>query len=219
MRFGLFLAPLVLVAVAIAAPVKPDPLTVLKKTDRELREVLVNEKEETLKKKKIRALVKNLFDFREMGKKALGKDTWKEMSDKQKDEFIEAFTGIVTNASVKRLEVYETDSVVYKPPKTKDNKATITVHTFQDGIESILVYKMIHDDEEWKTWDLVIDDLSTYRNYRGQFDQILKSKTIDELIALLQKKVEKEEEKRTADDRKSESEKKASAESDATSSK
>jgi phospholipid transport system substrate-binding protein len=41
---------------------------------------------------------------------------------------------------------------------------------------------------EWQAWDLIIDDLSTMRNYREQFKTILETKTLTELIEILKKK-------------------------------
>jgi Toluene tolerance, Ttg2. len=45
----------------------------------------------------------------------------------------------------------------------------------------------------WKAWDLVIDDLSTARNYKDQFSQILKDKSFAELIDIISKKADEAE--------------------------
>ena len=39
-------------------------------------------------------------------------------------------------------------------------------------------------------WDLVIDDLSTARNYKEQFGKILETKSIQDLIEILRKKAD-----------------------------
>ena len=46
----------------------------------------------------------------------------------------------------------------------------------------------------WMAWDLVIDDLSTARNYKEQFSTILKTKTFAELLEIVKKKADENEE-------------------------
>ena len=46
---------------------------------------------------------------------------------------------------------------------------------------------------KWMAWDLVIDDLSTARNYKDQFSQILKTKSFAELIDIISKKADEAE--------------------------
>ena len=57
----------------------------------------------------------------------------------------------------------------------------------------MLEYKMSMVDGKWKAWDLVIDDLSTARNYKDQFSQILKTKSFAELIDIISKKADESE--------------------------
>jgi len=45
-------------------------------------------------------------------------------------------------------------------------------------------------DGQWKVWDLLIGDMSTVRTYREQFTELLKTKTINELTSLIQKKAD-----------------------------
>ena len=46
-------------------------------------------------------------------------------------------------------------------------------------------------DSSWIAWDLVIDDLSTARQYKESFSKILKTKSPDDLITTLEEKAEK----------------------------
>ena len=51
-----------------------------------------------------------------------------------------------------------------------------------------MTYKLLAEDSTWKAWDLIIDDLSTARNYGEQFKKILQTSNVDGLIAKLEKK-------------------------------
>lgn len=162
-----------------------DPVAIIRKKDGELQKLL---REKPAKTERIKVLINGIFDFEELGKKALGPDLWKGMSPDQQKRFVKAFREMVENSSVKKLEAYQSDSASYDPPELREGKANVTSHVFSKGQESIVVYKLIVKDGEWKAWDLVIDDLSTAGNYGDQFKKILQTSDMDGLIARLEKK-------------------------------
>ena len=126
---------------------------------------------------RIKVLINGIFDFEELGKKALGPDLWKGMSPDQQKRFVKSFREMVENSSVKKLEAYQSDSTAYDPPELREAKATVTSHVFSKGQESIVVYKLFLKEGEWKAWDLIIDDLSTAGNYGDQFRKISRPRT------------------------------------------
>lgn len=170
-------------AAKTAAP--GDPVAIIRKKDAELQKLL---REKPANTERIKVLVNGIFDFEELGKKALGPDLWKGMSPDQQKRFVKAFREMVENSSIKKLEAYQSDSTAYDPPELRESKATVTSHVFSKGQESIVVYKLFVKDGEWRAWDLVIDDLSTAGNYGDQFKKILQTSNMDGLIARLEKK-------------------------------
>ncbi len=180
-----------------------DPMEILSKKDRELQSLLKSDSSQTEKgKQEISRLINGIFNLEELGRKSLGSATFKKMTEEQKKRFLSAFKNILETNTMEQLESYQTDSVVYEKAKVSSSgkKAKITAHAYFRGKETIYQYKMMLKDEEWKTWDLVIDDLSTYLNYKEQFRKILKKKTIEELIERLEKKVSKKADKESAKD-------------------
>jgi hypothetical protein len=83
----------------------------------------------------------------------------------------------------------------------------VTAHVWNKGTESVVTYKLLAEDTTWKAWDLIIDDLSTARNYGEQFKKILQTSNIDGLIAKLEKKANEGGDTRGADNLKAKSEK------------
>jgi phospholipid transport system substrate-binding protein len=191
-------------APAFSAP--GDPVAVIKKKDAELQKML-RDKEASKKTDRIKVLINGIFDFEELGKRALGPETWKTMTPDQQKRFVKAFREMVENASVKKLEVYQSDSSTYDPPDIGEGKASVTAHVYSKGSESVVTYKLLAKDSTWKAWDLVIDDLSTARNYGEQFRKILQTSNIDGLIAKLEKKGTGAVDGKPADSMKSKSEK------------
>lgn len=171
-----------------------DPVKLIESKNIELQKLLKEKasSQTKAKKEKIKKLINDIFDFEELGRKSLGSKTYATFSDQQKVRFTQAFKTMVENSSMKRLEVYQSDSTQYEKPdfKKKNQKANVTAHTFYKGRESILVYKLFVLEGKWRAWDLVIDDLSTRRQYKERFSKVLKKKSIDELIAMLEKKAQ-----------------------------
>jgi phospholipid transport system substrate-binding protein len=173
-------------ALSAHAATPGDPVAIIKKKDAELQKLL---RDPAKKTDRIKVLINGIFDFQELGKRALGPDTWKTMTPDQQKRFVTAFKGMVENASVKKLEAYQSDSTSYDAPEVEGSKASVTSHVWNKGTESIVTYKlMVEGDTAWKAWDLIIDDLSTARNYGEQFHKILQTSNMDGLIAKLDKK-------------------------------
>lgn len=193
-----------------AAAAAGDPVAIIKKKDSELQKML-REKDSAKKTDRLKVLINGIFDFEELGKRALGPEIWKTMTPAQQSRFVKAFKGMVENASVKKLEVYKSDSTAYDAPEITDGKANVTSHVFTNGTESIVTYKLQVEDTTWKAWDLIIDDLSTARNYGEQFRKILQTSNMDGLIAKLEKKSGEVSDGKATDSMKSKSEKAASA--------
>jgi phospholipid transport system substrate-binding protein len=173
--------------------VSSDPLVDLIKSKNEKLQQLLSRKSQKdfpQRDKKIKELISSLFDFQEMGRKSLSRRVYDSLTAVQRKQFVEAFKEMLENTSIKKLELYKADSTFYDEPVYNKNKvkAKVTAHTFMDGQESVVVYKMFLKNGRWRGWDLVIDDLHTTRNYKTLFDKILKKKTFQELIKLLEDK-------------------------------
>ncbi len=197
----------VLTAGAMAFAANPgDPVAIIKKKDAELQKML-RDKAASKQTDRLKVLINGIFDFEELGKRALGPDTWKTMTPDQQKRFVKAFREMVENASVKKLEAYESDSSTYEAPEITNGKASVTAHVWNKGTESVVTYKLLAEDSTWKAWDLIIDDLSTARNYGEQFKKILQTSNIDGLIAKLEKKANEGGDTKSADNLKAKSEK------------
>jgi len=182
-----------------------DPVSVIRSKDQDLQKLL-RDKNASQKTGQLKTLINGIFDFEELGKRALGNKTWATTTPAQQKRFVTAFKSMVENSSVKKLEAYQSDSTRYDIPEIEGDHTSVTAHVFSKGQESIVVYKLLLKAGTWKAWDLVIDDLSTAANYGEQFRKILQGSNMDSLIAKLEKKAAGEESK--ADNVKSATDKK-----------
>lgn len=183
----------VLVAAAtVLAVAAPDPVGMVRAKDTELRALLKQQKKAATpeRREKIKTLINSVFDFQELGRRALPSQTWKSATPEQQNAFVTEFRRMVENSSVKQLDSYESDSSSYQPAKITGDKCEVTVNMWNKGTMSVVVYKMKQENGQWRAWDFVIDDLSTMRNYRDQFSKILKEKDLDGLIETIRKKAD-----------------------------
>jgi len=187
----------VLIAVACAslmAFAADDPVAAIKKKDTELQALLKKSSRNAKEMERVKSLLNDSFDFELLAKKSLSAKDWNAQDEASQQKFVAEFQRMVRNSSAKRLELYRADSTIYEPAKMKGaEEARVTAHLWNQGKESVLEYKMSIVNGNWKAWDLVIDDLSTARNYKDQFSQILKTKSFAELIDVISKKADEAE--------------------------
>jgi phospholipid transport system substrate-binding protein len=178
-------------AVAPAQAAPADPVTKIRTQDAELQKLL-RDKNVSQQTTRVKALINGIFDFEELGRRALGTASWNKMTAAQKTRFVKAFKAMVENSSVKRLEAYSSDSTRYEPAVVNGERATVKASVYSKGSVSLVEYKLHLKDGEWRAWDLVIDDLSTAGNYGDQFRKILQKNTFDNLIERLEKRAKQD---------------------------
>ncbi len=171
-----------------------DPVQAIRKKDAELQTLLKKKSTSAKEKERVKTLLNESFDFKMLAAKSLPSAVWKAQTPADQEKFASEFERMVRNSSAKRLELYRADSTIYEPAKMKGtDQARVVAHTWNKGKETILEYKMSLNGNQWKAWDLVIDDLSTARNYKEQFAKILETKTFAELTDIIKNKADQSE--------------------------
>jgi len=145
--------------------------------------------------KRIKFLSSGLFDFSKMAERSLPKKTLDTVSKNLKAEFSKEFQRMIENSSVnkfKNTKYTPADSTIYEEAKYKKDGAEVwvSIHSWSKGKDMLMVYKMDKEGDSWRVWDLVIDDLSTTRNYQDQFKSILETKSFKELIKTVKEKAD-----------------------------
>lgn len=185
---------IMLACASLMAFAAEDPVATIKKKDAELQALLKKQTRNAKETERVKSLLNDSFDFGLLAKKSISASDWKAQDAATQEKFTTEFQRMVRNSSAKRLELYRADSTIYEPAKMKGtDEARVTAHLWYKGKESVLEYKMSLVNDNWKAWDLVIDDLSTARNYKDQFSQILKTKSFAELIDVISKKADEAE--------------------------
>ena len=151
------------------AAVEESPVEIIKNRNKTVEEIIGNKDEvkgET--KERLKDIINSFMDFNELSRLALGK-YWKERTKQEKRDFVNVFQQLIRNSSVKKLEIYRADRMVYEEPEINGSKAKVTTIAYKKRKQFEITYKMHKVDNEWKTYDMEIDGVSTARSYRDSF--------------------------------------------------
>ena len=139
------------------------------------------------KKKEIVEIVTPMFNFSLMSKLTLGKKHWPSLTKDQKDKFTKLFTKRLKDSYLDKMMLYTDEKIEYKESVQVGKKVQIpTILTSKDNKISML-YKLYKSKQGWRIYDIEIQGVSLISTYRSQFDEILRNKTVDDLLAKLEK--------------------------------
>jgi len=173
---------------AAVADDKKDAEEVLKgKLEQVISVLEKKELNEEAKKKEIVEIVTPMFNFSLMSKLTLGKKHWPGLTKDQKEKFIELFTKRLKDSYLDKMMLYSDEKIEYKEPVQIKKKVHIpTILTSKDNKISML-YKLYKSKQTWRIYDIEVQGVSLISTYRSQFDEILRNKTIDDLLVKLEK--------------------------------
>ena len=155
--------------------------------------LLVLEKKElslSQKGEEIIKIIDEVFDYELMAKIALGKETWNNLSVEKQKEFVKIFETKLKNSYVEKLELYNDQKVKIIGLKPHNN-TRLQLETELIGKEGSYkinynFYNKSKDKEQWLIYDVDLVGVSIIQTYRQQFSGLLKEKTFDEMLALLE---------------------------------
>ena len=142
-----------------------------------------------IKKEKLRGIYKDMFDEMEFSRRTLTRN-WNKLSPAQRIEFVDLFEQILEKTYIDKIMNYTNEKIVfYKETMVSETQAEIQSKVITSSKEIPIFYRMILKDGKWKTYDVVVENVSLVQNYRTQFNEILTSNTPEQLLEILRKKV------------------------------
>ena len=138
------------------------------------------------------AQMRDLFDIKDLTRRALV-DHQKEISDAQLTELSDTLQGLVQRAYLKQLRsnlTYDVDYLSEAPQGDSTLVKTVIKAQHKGKPTSITVDYLLHQDGgKWSVYDVITDDVSMLRNYRSQFNRIIKNEKVEGLLAKMKKKL------------------------------
>lgn len=142
-----------------------------------------------IKKEKLRAIYKDMFDEIEFSRRTLARN-WNKFSPAQRSEFVQLFEQILEKSYIDKILDYKNEKIdFYKENMISENQAEIQTRVVTSSKEIPIFYRMILKNGKWKAYDVVVENVSLVQNYRTQFNDILSENTPAQLLEILRKKV------------------------------
>ena len=135
-------------------------------------------------------IIDEVFDYELMARIALGKETWNTLTNEKQKEFVKVFENKLKKSYIEKLELYNDQKVQILGLKPYNN-TRLQLETELVGKEgnykiNYNFYNKSKDKEEWLIYDVDLVGVSIIQTYRQQFSGLLKEKTFDEMLVLLE---------------------------------
>ncbi len=175
---------------AVADIVPPDVLA--KNTTNEVLRIVKQDRDiKSGNNKKILDLVEEKilpnFDFRQMTRLAVGKN-WSKATPAQQDGLVNEFRTMLVRTYSASLSSVADYKIEFKPFRLAPGETDVTVNTevSKPGAPPIPInYRMEKQDEGWKVYDVLVDNVSMVTVYRSSFTSEVRKGGIDGLLATL----------------------------------
>jgi len=130
----------------------------------------------------IRDTVHDLFDVDDMARRALGQH-WKGLFPRQHEEFVRLFGDVLAQSFVTIVERYTGDNVAPLDEEVAGTFAQVRSRiTPERGSEIAIVYRLSQRGSQWTVYDIVLDGVSLVSNYRSQFNSIIGTSSVAQLL-------------------------------------
>lgn len=141
------------------------------------------------RKRQVHAIIGRHFDFTAMANRVLATN-WRKASKQQRARFTGLFRELLSNTYWAKISGYTNETVDYGDERMRsDRLATVNTVIKTDRANIPVDYKLYRKDDTWMAYDVVIEQVSLVRNYRGTFQDIVRTDGIDGLISQLEIKV------------------------------
>jgi len=135
----------------------------------------------------LRKVIFPQFDIPEMAKRSLGLN-WRPRTPAEQKEFVDLFSHLLEDFFSDKLKSFEDDKFVYRGEvKDGDYAKVETMILTKQGKKISIEYRFHLVDENWKVYDMVIENVSLVKNYRSQFNRIIAKSSYQDLVRRIRK--------------------------------
>ncbi len=127
------------------------------------------------------------FDYAEMSKRALA-GHWNPLTTGEQTEFVELFKSFLSDRYAETIEGYSGQHILYLSERIEGIYAEVRTKLRSSKVEIPMDYRLHMRDGTWHAYDLIVDGVSLVKNYRSQFEKIIRSSSYQELVRRLRER-------------------------------
>ena len=133
------------------------------------------------RRKQLRMIFEERFDFNEMAKRALSR-AWRKRTKKEKKEFLYSFKYLLESTYIGKIERYNGQTVQFMKESIDGNYAKVKTLVITKEQPIRVYYKMHKKKQDWLVYDVIIEGVSLIKTYRDQFKSILNRSSFSDLL-------------------------------------
>lgn len=137
---------------------------------------------------KLREIINPKFDFDEMSRRSLGSN-WNEITPEEQKDFTTVFSELLARTYLSKIETVKPGMVKVESEQVEGNKAVVKTVVLSQGDTFPIDYKMMNRDNNWRVYDVVIENIGLVANYRNEFSGIIRKDKFSGLMEKLRAKV------------------------------
>jgi len=142
------------------------------------------------RRKAVRRIADEIFDFEEMGQRALGQH-WRPLTAEQRKEFVPLFADLVDRAYMSTIERYSGEPIQYTGERIEGDLAVVSTKILAKQDKEIPVaYRMLRHGDRWLIYDVSAEGVSLVANYRTQFNTVIRTSSYDELLKRMRSRID-----------------------------
>lgn len=135
----------------------------------------------------LEGILSKRFDYKEMGKRTLGKH-WRKLSETDQDEFVHLFQRFLSTTYAGNVDGYSGEQVKYLKERRKGDFAEVQTAVTSKKSTISIYYRMLKRSNAWKVYDVVLDGVSVVKNFRSQFGRIIEAESVEGFLERLRTK-------------------------------
>ncbi len=137
----------------------------------------------------IRQIVREMFDFDEISKRALSRH-WQTLQREEQAEFVALFRDLLERAYLAQVETASgSEKIAFTGESIEKESATVRSKVVsRQGSEMPIDYRLHVRNGAWRIYDVAVQGVSFIASYRTQFDRVIRAESYSSLRERLQKK-------------------------------
>ena len=140
------------------------------------------------RRRRIRTVVNQIFDFTEISQRSLGRH-WQPRTPGERERFVALFGDLLENAYITKIESYSGEKIQYPGDVVAGDLALVKTRIVTKQQTEIPVdYRMFLNGGRWAVYDVSIEGISLIGNYRTQFNAVIQRSGYPDLVAKLKAK-------------------------------